>query len=75
MSKPFLFQAIKSSQTVLIKTEFRLSIVFVSAQLNAKTILFQTNQFSVSTVSMSKTVLFQTIMFSMQKQLHFKHTV
>ena len=30
----------------------------------SKTVLFQTIQFSISTVSMSKTVLFQTIQFS-----------
>ena len=33
-------------------------------QLNVKTVLFQTIQFSISTVSMSKTVLFQTIQLS-----------
>ena len=37
------------------------------------TVLFQTIQFSISTVSMSKTVLFQTIQFSIEKQLYFKH--
>ena len=35
-----------------------MSIVFVYTQLNVKTVLFRTIQFSVSTVSMSKTVLF-----------------
>ena len=36
--------------------------------LNIKTVLFQTIQFSVSTVSMTKTVLFQTIQFSISTQ-------
>ena len=30
----------------------------------SKTVLLQTNQFNVSTISMSKTVLFQTIQFN-----------
>ena len=37
---------------------------FVYTQLNVKTVLYKTIQFSVSTVSMSKAVLFQTIQFS-----------
>ena len=49
-----------------------MSIVFVYTQLNVKTFLFQTIQFSISTVSMSKTVLFQTIQFSIQKQFYLK---
>ncbi len=62
MSEPFLFQAIKFSQTVLVQTiQFRMSIDFVYTQLNVKIVLYLTIQFSVSTVSMSKTVAFQTI--------------
>ena len=69
MSKTFLFQAIQFSQTDLIKTiQFSISIVFVYTQLNVKTVLFQTIQFSISTVSMSKTVLFLTIQFSISTQ-------
>ena len=50
MSKTFLFQSIQFSQTVLIQTIlFSISIVFVNTQLNAKTYLFQINQFSIST--------------------------
>ena len=53
------------SQTVLIQIiQFSISTGFVCTQLNVKTVLYQTNQFSVSTFSMSKTVPFQTIQFS-----------
>ena len=34
-------------------------MVVVYTELNIKTVLFQTIQFSISTVSMSKTVLFK----------------
>ena len=40
-----------------------------------KSILFQTIQFSISTVSVSKTVLFQTIQFSISIQFKCKYTV
>ena len=40
-----------------------------------KSVLFQTIQFSVSTVSMSKTVPFQTIQFSISTQFKCKYTV
>ena len=79
MSKTFLFQTIQLNQTVVIQPiQFRISIVFVYAQLNVKTVLFQTIQFNVCTVSMSKTVLFQTTEFSIstqfncQKHFYFK---
>ena len=52
MSKTFLFQAIKFSQEVLI--QLSISTDFIYTQLNVKTVLYQTIQFSVSTVSMSK---------------------
>ena len=69
MSKIFIFQAIQFSQTVLIQTiQFSISMVFVYTQLNVKTVLFQTIQLSIITVSMSKTVLFQTIQFSISTQ-------
>ncbi len=43
------------SQTVLIQPiQLSISIDFVYTQLNVKTVLYKTNQFSVSTVSMSK---------------------
>ena len=35
--------------------QFSISVDFVYTQSNVKTVLYQTNQFSVSTVSMSKT--------------------
>ena len=48
MSKTFLFQANRFSQTALIQTiQFSISIVFVNIQLNVKTVLFQTIQFSI----------------------------
>ena len=73
MSKTFLFLAIQFSQTVPIqRIHFSMSIVFVHAQLNVKTVLFQTIQYSVITVAMTKTVRFHTINFSIQKQFHFK---
>ena len=49
--KTFLFQAIQFSQAVLIQF---ISIDFVYTQLNVKTVLYQTNHFSISTVSKSK---------------------
>ena len=47
-------------------------MIFVYTQLNVKTVLFQTIQFSVSTISMKKTVPFQTIQLSIEKQFYFK---
>ena len=39
------------NQTLLFETiQFRASIVFVNTQLNVKTLLFQSNQFSISTL-------------------------
>ena len=53
--KAFLFQAIQFSQAVLIQLiQFSISTDFVYTQLNVKTVLYQTIQFSVSTVSKSK---------------------
>ena len=53
--KTFLFQAIQFSQAVLIQLIlFNISTDFVYTQLNVKTVLYQTNQFSVSRVSISK---------------------
>ena len=49
---------------------FSISIVFVYRELNVKTVLFQTIQFSINTVSMSKKVLFQTIQFSISTQFN-----
>ena len=76
MSKTFLFQAIQFCQTVLIQTiKFGISICFVYTQLNVKTVLYQSIQFSVSTVSMSKTIIFQTIQLGVSTQFKFKYTV
>ena len=51
------------------------SVDFVYTQLNVKTVLYITIQFSVSTVSMSKTVPFQTIQFSMSMQFKCKYSL
>ena len=51
MSKMFLYQAIQFIQTVLIQLiQFSISTDFVYTQLNVKTVLYITIQFSVSTV-------------------------
>ena len=69
MSKTFLFQAIQFIQTVLIQLiPFSICTYFVYTQLNVKSVLYITIQFSVSTVSMSKTVPFQTIQYSISTQ-------
>ena len=48
MSETFLFQAIQFNQIVLIQSnQFSLSIDFVYTQLNVRTFLFQTIQFSI----------------------------
>ena len=55
--KKFLFQVIQFIQTVLIQPiPFSIRIHFVYTQLNVKTVLYETNQFSPSTVSKLKTV-------------------
>ena len=52
-------------QRVLIQLiQFCLRIDFLYSQLNVKTVLYLTIQFSVRRVSMPKTVPFQTIQFS-----------
>ena len=73
MSKTFLFQVIKFIQTVLI--QLSMSTDFVYTQLNVKTVLYITIQFSVSTVSISKTVLFRTIQFSISMQFKCKYSL
>ena len=42
-------------------------------QLNVKTVLYITIQFSVNTVSISKTVLFQIIQFSISTEFKYKY--
>ena len=64
---------IQFSQTVLI--QFGISTDFLYTQLNVKTVLYQTIQFSVSRVSMSKTVPFQTIQFSISTWFKCKYIV
>ena len=60
MSKTFIFQAIQFTQKVLIQAiYFIISGVFVYTQLNVKTVLFQTIQFSI-------------FLFQWQKQFYFK---
>ena len=72
--KHFYFKLFSLVNSNSAKYKYR----FVYTQLNVKTFLYETIQFSVSTVSMSKTVLFQTIQFSMstqfncQKHFYFK---
>ncbi len=75
MSKTFLFQAIQFIQTILIqRIQFSISINFVYTQLNVKTNLCSTLQFSVRTVPKSKTVPFQTKTFLLQA-IQFSQTV
>ena len=59
--------------TELFDSGIRISTDFVYTQLNVKTVLYWTNQFSVSTDSMSKTVTFQTIQFSISTQFQCKY--
>ena len=62
MWKIFLFEAIQFSQTVQIQLiQFSIRIDFVYSQLNVKTVLFQTIQFSISK-------------FQFQKQFYFKQS-
>ena len=68
MPNPFLYKGTVLFQTTL----FSIGIIFAYTQLNVKSVLFQTIQFSISTASMSKTVPFQTIQFSIQNLFHFK---
>ena len=54
LSKILLFQALKFCQTVLIQTvKISISIAFLYTQLNVKTILIQTIQFSIQNSSIS----------------------
>ena len=76
LSKTFQFQAIRFIQTVLILViQFSISTDVVYTQLNFKTVLYQTIQFSVSTLSMSKAVPFQTIQFSISTQYKCKYSL
>ena len=68
--KTFQFQVIQFIQTVLIQ-----AIQILFTQLNVKTVLYQTIQLSVNTVSMSKTVPFQTIQFSISTQFRCKYNL
>ena len=68
--KMVLFQTIQFSQPVIIQI---IQFSFVCKQLNVKTVLYQTNQFSVSTFSMSKTVPFQKVQFSISTQFKCKY--
>ena len=52
LSKTFLFQAVLFSQIVLIQLSISIDILYT--ELEVKTVLYQTIQFTVSTVSMSK---------------------
>ena len=55
IAKTFLFLAIQFCQVVLIQViQFSIGTDFVYTQLDVKTVLYQTIQFSVNTVSMSK---------------------
>ena len=76
VKKHFLFQVIQFSQTVLNQLiQFSISIDFVYEQSHIKTVLYQNNQFSVSTISMSKTVLFQTVQFIISTQFKCKYSL
>ena len=75
MSKTFLFPIIQFDQTVLIQLiQFSESTDFVYTDF-VYIVLYITNQFSVSTVSMSKTVQFQTIQISISTQLKCKYSL
>ena len=67
-----LFQSIQFIQTELI--QFSISTDSVYTQLNVKTVLYQTIQFNVSTVS-SKIVPFQTIQFRISMQFKCKYSL
>ena len=68
-----LFQTIQFFQTVLI--QLSISTDFLYTQLNVKTVLYLTNQFSVSTVSVSKTVPFETFQYSISTQFKYKYSL
>ena len=73
LSKTFLLKAIQFSQTVLtITIQFSISIVFVYTQLNVKTVLFPTIQFSIVQFQYQKIVLFWAIQFSIDTQFKCK---
>ena len=55
--------------------QFSISTDFVYTQLNVKTILYWTNQFRVSKVSMSETVPLQNIQFSISTQFKCKYSL
>ncbi len=76
MKSPAVQGNIQFSQTVLIQLiQFSISTYFVYTQLDVKTVLYITIQFSVSTISMSKTVPFQTIRFSISMQFKCKFSL
>ena len=54
--------------------QFSMGIGFVYKQLNVKSLLFQTIQFSLRTVPMSKTVLLQTIPFSISTLFKYRNS-
>ena len=55
--------------------QFSISTDFGYTQLNVKTVLYQTIQFSVSRVSILETVPFQTIQFSINTQSKCKYSL
>ena len=78
-----LFQTIQFSMSIQFNCQNSsnsansagISLDFIYTQLNVKTVLYQTVQFSVRTVSMSKTIPFQTIQFCISTLFKCKYSV
>ena len=76
-AKAVLFQKIQFNQSTKFKCKYRVylskTFLFQAIQFS-QTVLIQTIQFSVSTVSMPKTVLVQTVQFSMSTQFKYQNS-
>ena len=73
--KHFYFKLFRLFKQLYITIQFSASTDFVYTHLNVKTVLCQTIQLSVNTVSMSKTVLFQIIQFNQTVQFSIDMTL
>ena len=54
-----------------LEIQFSISIDFLHTQLNFKTVLYKTIQFSISTVSMLKTLLFPAVQFNISTLFNY----